>query len=111
MKNPLLTITLITVAIGLLGGSLIVLLIQLRRRRQIVDSLISTQNLVGLIGTVEIPFDRSSRGKVRVMVKGAIIELSAITDEARTFAPGDRVLITDSKGNRVWVVSETMLDD
>ncbi|NJO80715.1 MAG: NfeD-like protein [Cyanobacteria bacterium RM1_2_2] len=111
MKSSLLVITLIALAVGILGGSLIVLLIQIRRRRQNVDSLISAQNLMGLIGTVEIPFDRYSRGKVRVMVKGSIVELSAITDEERAFAPGDRIFVTDVKGNRALVVSATTLED
>jgi membrane protein implicated in regulation of membrane protease activity len=111
MKSFLLVITLIALAVGLLGGSLIVLLIQIRRRRQNVDSLISTPHLIGLIGTVEIPFDRYSRGKVRVMVKGSIVEISAVTDEERTFSPGDRVFVTDVKGNRALVVSATILED
>lgn len=110
MKNALLTITLVVLAIGILGGSLIVLLIQMRRR-QAVDSLISAQNLIGLIGTVEVPFDRNSRGKVRLTVKGSTIELSAVTDEVRAFAPGDPVFVTDMKGNRVLVVSTSALDE
>jgi membrane protein implicated in regulation of membrane protease activity len=110
MKNPLLLITLIALAVGILGGSLIVLLIQLQRRQK-VDSLISATNLIGLIGTVEVPFDHNSRGKVRLLVKGSIIELSAATDEVRTFLPGDRVIVTDVKNNRVWVVSETVLQN
>lgn len=111
MKSPLLVIALIALAVGVLGGSLFVLFIQIRRRRQIVDSLISAHNFMGLIGTVEIPFDRYSRGKVRVMVKGSIVELSAITDEDRAFSPGDRIFVTDVKGNRALVVSATTLEE
>lgn len=111
MKNPLLAITLIALVIGMLGGSLIVLLIQMRRRRQVVDSLISAQNLIGLTGTVEVPFDHNSRGKVRLRVKGSIVELSAVTDEAQAFAQGDQVFVTEIRGNRVSVVSTTALEE
>lgn len=110
MTSSLLKITLIVLAIGILCGTLIVLLIQVWRRQQVVNSMVTTHSLIGLVGTVEVPFDRTSRGKVRLLIKGSIVEVGAVTDEARSFAPGDRVLIADMKGNYVWVVADTALE-
>ncbi|HAX88197.1 MAG TPA: NfeD-like protein [Cyanobacteria bacterium UBA11370] len=106
MKNQILIITFISIAVGIIGGILIVLLVQLWRRRMVVDSLVSPNNLVGLFGTVEVPFDSTSKGKVRVEVKGSVVDFTAFTDEARVFAKGDRIFVVAMKGNKVWVISE-----
>jgi len=57
MKNQILTVTLLSIVIGIFCGILIVLFLQLQQRRQVVDSLVQPSHLVGLFGTVEIPFD------------------------------------------------------
>lgn len=109
MKNQLLMIALVSVVIGILGGTLTVLFLKLQRRRQVVDSLVSLGNVVGLYGTVEIPFDRTSKGKVRVNVKGSMVDFVAFTDDSKRFIKGDRVFVVEAKGNQIWVVSEDSL--
>ena len=106
MNYLLIITTIISVAIGLFIGALIVWLIYFWRRRQIVDSLMRPEDIVGIYGTVEIPFDAHSKGKVRVDIKGSMVDLIALTEETRTFNAGDRVFILQLKGNKAWVIAE-----
>jgi membrane protein implicated in regulation of membrane protease activity len=106
VNNPILIIAGISVAIGIVLGAFVVWLIYIQRRRQVVDSLVRTNHIVGRSGTVEIPFDSSTQGKVRVNVKGSLVDFVAFTDEAKEFSQGDRVFVVDMKRNKVWVVSE-----
>ncbi|MEL6900314.1 MAG: hypothetical protein AAFP07_05135 [Cyanobacteria bacterium J06606_4] len=95
----------IALAMGLLCGSaLVVALRQLKHRR--VDSLVRNEDFAGLVGTVELPFDANSKGKVCLEVGGSTLHLVAQTDEARTFNPGDSVLVVGRTQNRLWVVSK-----
>jgi membrane protein implicated in regulation of membrane protease activity len=103
MNYFLLTITVISVTVGIFIGALIVWFIYFWRQREIVDSLMKPEDLIGLWGIVELPFDADSKGKVRVEVKGSIVDLVALTDDQQEFLLGDRVLIIQMQGNRVWV--------
>ena len=61
------------------------------------------EDLIGLCATVELPFDGDSKGKVRVNVKGSMVDLIAITDDPSRFQVGDRVLIIQMEDKKVWV--------
>lgn len=106
MNNPILIIACISVVVGIFCGALIVWLIYMQRRRQVVNSLVRTEHVVGRSGTVEIPFDSTTQGKVRINVKGSLVDFVAFTDEATGFSQGDRVFVVGMKKNKVWVVSE-----
>jgi hypothetical protein len=88
---------------GLVSGSLRAL------RRQQADSLIRSADLVGIAGIVEVPFNATSRGKVRLRLKGSILDVIASTDEAKEFQAGDPVLVVSTDQNRLWVVSANSL--
>jgi membrane protein implicated in regulation of membrane protease activity len=103
MNYFLLTITVISITVGIFIGALIVWFIYFWRQREIVDSLMKPEDVIGLWGIVELPFDTDSKGKVRVEVKGSIVDLVALTDDHQEFLLGDRVLIIQMQGNRVWV--------
>lgn len=103
MNYFLLTITVISITVGIFIGALIVWFIYFWRQREIVDSLMKPEDLIGLWAIVELPFDAQSKGKVRVEVKGSIVDLVALTDDQQGFLQGDRVLIIQMQGNRVWV--------
>ncbi|MBW4592252.1 MAG: NfeD family protein [Brasilonema angustatum HA4187-MV1] len=105
MKSLILIIAGIAVAVGIIGGVLIVGLISLQRRRQVVDSLVRSDNIIGCFGTVEIPLNDNSPGKVRVNLKGSLVDFVAFTDETQQLHQGDRVVVVSMKGNKVWVVS------
>lgn len=106
MDYLILITAVICIGIGLFIGALIVWLIYFWRRRQIVDSLMRPEDIVGVYGTVEIPFDANSKGKVRVDIKGSMVDLIAVTEENKTFNFGDRVFIIQMKENKVWVIAE-----
>jgi membrane protein implicated in regulation of membrane protease activity len=95
----------LAIAIGTLCGTAIVWVLHSLRQRE-ADSLVRTGDLAGLSGIVEIPFDSSRRGKVRVNAKGMMIDFTASTQEAVAFAKGERVVIVGVEGSRIWVVSE-----
>jgi membrane protein implicated in regulation of membrane protease activity len=92
------------VSMGIVCGSLVAGSLQFLGQRQ-VDSLVRAPDLVGLTGIVEVPFDRTRRGKVRLLIKGSMIDLLASTDEAQTLQQGDRVLVVSAEQNRLWVVA------
>lgn len=96
----------LAVGLGLGCGVAIATLIYLRRRHQVVNSLVQLEQLVGRVGTVAMPFDCHSQGKVQVDINGAALNLRAFTDEIYEFKRGDRVVVMATKGDRVWVVSE-----
>jgi membrane protein implicated in regulation of membrane protease activity len=106
VSNPILIIIAISLVIGILCGAVIVWFIYLGRRNQVVDSLVRTDNIIGRIGVVEIPFSHNSQGKVRINLKGSMVYLQAFTDEEKEFHIGEKVLIMGLKGNKVWVVSD-----
>ncbi|QUY40994.1 NfeD family protein [Acaryochloris marina] len=99
-----LAITLLAIVMGLICGTIMSGLLLYLRYQQ-ADSLISHDDLVGLAGTVEVPFDAQSRGKVRLKVKGSILEVVAFTDGNSSFQPGEQVVVVGTQENRVWVVS------
>ncbi|NMG20107.1 NfeD family protein [Brasilonema bromeliae] len=105
MKNLILIIAGIAVFVGIFGGVLIVGLISLQRRRQVVDSLVRSDNIIGCFATVEIPLNYNSPGKVRVNLKGSLVDFVAFTDETQQLHQGARVVVVGMKGNKVWVVS------
>lgn len=97
----------IALTMGLLIGSAIASTLMALHYRQI-NSLVRSSDLAGLMGQVEIPFDANSKGKVRVNVRGSLVDFVARTDETTQFEVGDRVLIVGTDGpecNRLWVVS------
>ncbi|MEL6441385.1 MAG: NfeD family protein [Cyanobacteria bacterium J06621_8] len=103
MNYLILTITGISIAVGIFIGALIVWFIYFWRRREVIDSLMKSEDVIGLCGTVELPFDCDSKGKVRVNVKGSMVDLTAVTDDTPGFQVGDRILIIQMQDNKVWV--------
>jgi membrane protein implicated in regulation of membrane protease activity len=109
MNNQLLTIALISLGVGIGLAILLLILVQWKRLNQQVNSLVDSNSLIGLIGIVQIPFDKNSKGKVRVNLQGNLIDLLAITEAEEQFNLGDKVLILQFQDNRVLVISEKYL--
>lgn len=106
---PELVIASISLLMGSFCGTSMVWVLQSLRRHQ-ADSLIRTNDLIGLSAKVLIPFDSKSRGKVQLTLKGSTIDFVAFTDEEKGFKRGDRVLIVGLKHNQLWVVSDEAAD-
>lgn len=94
----------VALAVGLLCGTALVSALRGLKNRQ-VNSLVRNEDFAGLLGTVELPFDMSSKGKVLLEVGGSTLHLVAQTDEQKAFQTGDPVLVVGRTNNRLWVVS------
>lgn len=106
-QQELLKIAAICIGLGILLGSLIVLLIQMNRS----NSLISPEQLIGLTGIVEIPFNQNSKGKIRVKIKGALVDIVALSNLEHDLKVGEEVIIIVANENKVRVVPLSYLTD
>ena len=97
-------VLIIALAMGLVCGVALVSALRSLKSRK-VDSLVRNEDFAGLVGTVELPFDAKSKGKVILEVGGSTLHLVAQTDEARDFQPGESILVVGRSQNRLWVVS------
>ena len=101
---PSLTVAILAIAVGSFCG--ISMVWSLRYLRQSADSLVRPKDAIGLMGTVVIPFDRESKGKVQLDIKESKVEFVAFTDDPKEFARGDKVFVVEMKNHKVWVVSQ-----
>jgi membrane protein implicated in regulation of membrane protease activity len=101
-------VVLIAVAMGLLCGTAAAFVLRALGSNQ-VNSLTRPDELAGQIGTVEIPFDANSRGKVRLSIRGSTVGFFAFTQEQREFQQGESVLVVGLENNKLWVVSADAL--
>jgi len=76
-------VVLIALLMGLLCGTAAA--VALRSLRTSVTSLTHPEELTGQVGTVEVPFDAHSRGKVRLSIRGSTVGFFALTQEDRSF--------------------------
>ena len=106
LQPPLspLGVAIIAVGVGMLCGTAMSGILLCLQQRQ-ADSLVRSADLAGLTGTVEVPFDSTSKGKVRLKIKGSMVDFIAFTDEPQDFAQGDKVWVVGTEQNRLWVVS------
>ena len=94
----------IAAVIGLCFGCAIAIILQSLRYNQ-TDSLVRSDDLVGMTGIVELPFDANGPGKVRLKVKGTTVDYLAFTDDPMPLTQGTPVVVMGTQQNRIWVVS------
>ncbi|MFP4134751.1 MAG: hypothetical protein ACLFQP_09695 [Halothece sp.] len=100
----------IALAMGLVIGTAMAWLLRILGGNY-TNSITRTEDLVGAVGTVEIPFNTNSRGKVQLPLKGSTVAFSAMTEEEAEFQPGDQILVVSFSDNKVWVVSAKALQE
>ena len=83
MKNQILMLAYISVAVKIFGGMLIVFLLWIFRQGKVINSLVTPQDLFGLTCTVKITFNTNSRGKVNLNIKESSLELIARTEQSK----------------------------
>ncbi|PSF34551.1 hypothetical protein C7H19_18465 [Aphanothece hegewaldii CCALA 016] len=110
-QQELIKIATITIGIGIVLGTFIVLLIQVQRQKLVINSLVSLEQLIGLSGIVEIPFDQNSKGKIRVNAKGSLVDIVALSNVSHHFKVGEEVLIIEAHENKVRVIPMSYLTD
>jgi membrane protein implicated in regulation of membrane protease activity len=103
-----LTVALLALLVGLMLGAAASTILQLLRRRT-RNSLVRSQDLVGLVGLVELPLSVGSCGKVQLQVKGTQLSLIAQTQDPTPLEKGQRVLVVGTEGSRIWVVADAGL--
>ncbi|GBF80234.1 NfeD family protein [Aphanothece sacrum] len=108
-QQELLRLALISILIGIGIGGLFLIILKLQRQNTVINSFIDFDNLVGLIGVVEIPFDQDSKGKVRVIFEGNTRYFKAVSHLTHQFEVGEKVLITEVQSNKIWVIPESEL--
>lgn len=101
-------VALIAVVMGLLCGTTAVAVLRSLNDTE-ANSLTRPEELAGQIGIVEIPFDASCRGKVRLHMRGATVAFFAFTQEDREFRQGESVLVVGLEHNKLWVASTDAL--
>ncbi len=99
-----LSMAIIAIVMGVFCGTAMVWTLRSLRQQQ-ADSLVRSQDLLGLMGVVELPFDCHSQGKIRIAVKGSTVGFVALTTDEKSFNPGDQVFVVGRENNKVWVVS------
>lgn len=110
--NPLLSPLLIlgiALTIGIGFGTAIVKILKHLQNQQ-ANSLIESQDLIGMWGTVEIPFDQTCKGKIRLNIKDSVVDVVAITEDNRTFVRGEQVFVVAMSQNKALVIAEESLN-
>lgn len=103
-RLPTNVIAITAVIMGILCGALVSGLLRILREQH-ANSLVRSDDVVGLEGIVTLPFDHNSRGKVQLKVKGSQVERIAYTDEEHEFQYGEPILVVSVEQERLWVVS------
>ena len=94
----------LSIAGGAIAGLFVVLLIVIRRRKQVVNSLIALEDCIGLPALVEVPFDENTSGKVNIQLDNQTLACFAYSSHAHRYLAGDEVVIVGIKGKKVWVI-------
>jgi membrane protein implicated in regulation of membrane protease activity len=100
LASPVATATLST-ATGFVSGAFAAWVFRVLARTA-TDSGGQSSDLVGQVGKVLVPLARGDRGKVRLRVRGQIVDYLATTDEEALEA-GAKVLVEEVRGERVHV--------
>jgi hypothetical protein len=99
----------ISLGVGVSFGTAMVGILR-RLHQQQANSLILSEDLIGLWGTVEIPFDQTCKGKVRLYLKDSMVDVVAITEELHQFEKGDQAFVIGRSHNKVLVIPEKLLN-
>lgn len=111
MNNLLLQVLIISVIIGIAFSLVFIVFIKISRgKKQTANSLLDSHKFIGLFGTVKIPFDNQTKGKIRVNFQGSIFDLIARSYSAQKFLIGDEVFVIEVQNNEVWVISKENLE-
>lgn len=90
----------VSLGVGYVAGVFAVQVLR-RLRRSETGSPVNARELVGSIATVLLPVGRGQAGKVRVHVKGRLVDLIAAADEEPPLAPGRTVVVHEVQDDGV----------
>ncbi len=96
---------LVAIAFGLISGTVFTGILYLLRRNP-ANSMVRPTDLIGKVGSVEVPFKANSPGKIRLNLGNASVAFLACTDEETELQPDEKVVVIRIRDNRLWVVPE-----
>jgi membrane protein implicated in regulation of membrane protease activity len=105
--NPV-TTAVVSAITGAIAGTATHVIMRSMRKRE-ADSGIKEEHLVGKEGRVLVGVTPGSVGKIRMEVKGELVDLAAFTEEGLPLMPGDRALVVSIEGGKANVVSYTAM--
>ncbi len=73
-----------------------------------VSSSLSPKDLVGVVGEVVLPIRRGETGKIRLQLKGRVVELLAETDEEIELSRGQHCMIYEMTDDGAAMVARTV---
>jgi membrane protein implicated in regulation of membrane protease activity len=77
--------------------------------RQQVDASTKEADFLGVIGTQSVAARGHEPGKVRVMVRGELIDLLALSDDGQTISAGEEVVVVGIEGDHARVTRKDQL--
>lgn len=81
-------------------------------KRHLHDSSIAEKDMVGVAGRVLVPARGQDPGKVRIELKGDIIDLLAVSDDGKDIEAGSEVFVVALDGQRARIArQEDLLND
>ena len=102
------TVAVVAVVTGIVAG-FATHAIMSRMRDAESDSGVKVEHLVGREGRVLVRVAPGNEGKIRLDVKGELVDLTAFTQEDIPLIPGDRALVVSIDEGRANVVSYTAM--
>jgi len=96
VSSQIATAVIATMMGGVAGGGAMFVLRKLTREE--TNSAVSTQDYVGRTGRVLVGFAAGGVGKVRLEVKGSSIDLLAMPEDDRNYAPNDEIIVVEMSG-------------
>lgn len=91
-----------SLATGLLTGTIAAYLMRWARRDD-TDSSVKEADFLGVTGTMVVPPTNGEPGKIRVSVKGDLIDMLALPLEGASIAKGDEIVVVTVEGDRAVV--------
>jgi hypothetical protein len=87
----------IALGMGTVAGSGAMLVLRTLTKEE-TNSAVQTSDYVGRTGRVLVGFAAGGVGKVRLEVKGSSIDLLAMPEDDRTYAPNDEIIVVEMSG-------------
>ncbi|MBN2724179.1 MAG: NfeD family protein [Deltaproteobacteria bacterium] len=103
IHGPGIVTFLIALGMGLTAGFSISYLFRVMSRGN-VSSEVSSSDMLGRTGKIIVPLSPGDNGKIRLVIKGQILDRIAISDDAE-FEIGDEATVVKVEDNKVKVIS------
>lgn len=84
----------VAIVMGMVSGGSAMAVLRAVQRRE-TNSAITTRDYVGKTGRVLVGFGPGGVGKVRIEVKGSVVDVLAMPEDSRSYAAEDEVIVVE----------------